>query len=450
MKKTLLTLLTSICLGIVLSAVHISFTTKNIINDRIYAFSNFVSVFDASRERLSLVSKSVMENLSTKQDASITKRTKKDVNALYRDNKIDQTDRNVLSTLTHLFQSSPTLINNDYFKELSYLSVNNNLLFYRITPNEHQTYQKSIECNLSDYCALLYYNASQANASYTYDILQEPSGNIALTLTVPIVKDEKTVGSLISDIPVGNVFNQQTFIEKEYYNGKNVYSFADSDIPVLQYHKDFNIDVTNILRLKVSYLKIWLSNSSLLFQYSGLVFLILYLRLKKIEQERITQNITQGKEGFIDAQFNNFHSDIPVYNYQITESRHLKDVVTSNKENSLILIKYNLEQATQLNVVQQAHSHIVEVIGSFIRASDYLIRENSAKDELIILLPKCSTENATRVLNKVFYRLNDEAYSTHSLKLKATRLISNIQDTSSIDDAISMAKDEIFKISSDN
>lgn len=446
MKKILLTLLASICLGLVLSAIHISFATKHIINDRIHSFSNFISVFDATRERLNIVSKNIMENLSHEQDSSKYKNLKKDAAILYRDNKIDATDRNVLSTLTHLFESSPEYLKSDYFNGLNYLSINNNLLFFRIAPNHYQTFKRSIRCSSSDYCALLYYNVSQQSSTYTYDILQDPTGDISLTLTVPIIQDNNTVGSLISDIPVTHIFNSQTFINKEYDKGKNIYSFSDSDIPVLQYHQDFSIDNKNILRLKISYLEIWLSRSFLIFQYSSLIFFILFLFLKKKELDRITKNMTKGKDGFYDPQFNSLHSDVDVYNYQITESRHLEDVVKSNQDNSLILIKYDLQEAIQLNAVTDAHSHIIKIIGSLIRSTDYLIKESHIQNELIILLPKCSTENATRVLNKVLYRLNEEPFSSHRLKLKATRLISNIQDITSIDSVIAIAKDEIFKM----
>lgn len=444
MKKILLTILVSLCLGTLLSAIHISFATKHIINDKKYSFENFISVFDSARDRLNIVSKSVMASLSVKHDADTIKT--KDILDLYNNERISIVDATVLQTLTNIVEESPNLIKDEYVNDLSYLSLNNNTLFYRIKPVNRSSFKNAIACQTSDYCALLYYNAKLPNINYTYDILQDPSGNVAMTLTRPLTKDETNIGSLILDIPVANIFNAHTYINKEYYNGKNVYSFSDSDIPVLQFHQDYPVDAKTIVRLKVSYLNVWFSKSYLIIQYSSLIFFILFLILKKRELDRLTRNIVEGKESFYDAQFNKLVDDIAVYNYDITESRHLEEVVKTNAENSLILVKYNLDEAKTFNVVPQAHSHIIEVIGSFIRGSDYIIKNTKFEDELIILLPKCSTENATRVLNKILYKLSEEAYSGHELKLKATRLISNIQDTVSIDSVVAIAQDEIFKI----
>ncbi|WP_165311099.1 hypothetical protein [Vibrio ziniensis] len=446
MKRISLAILASIGLGLILGALHISFATNSIISDKVYRFNNFISVFDASREKLNIVSKNILSNLAQDKDGAFIRDNNKDLKDLYVKGKINIVDATILQTISDLYDNNPRLINEEYNKELNYLSVVNGTLFYRIKPTNYLTFKNSIQCELSDYCALLYYNSKLSSVTYNYDILEDPSGSTNFTISRPIIKDGVNLGSLILDIPVSNIFNQHTFMNKEYYNGKNVYSFSSSDLPILQYQGDFYIDTKNIIRIKISYVDIWVSHSYLFVQYSALVFFILFLLLKKIELNRLTRNIVAGKESFYDTEFNKLCDDVAVYSYEITESRHLEDVIKANAENSLILVKYDLEEAKQRNVVPMAHAHMVAIIGSFIRASDYLIRNSNSDNELIILLPKCSTENAVKVLNKVLFRLGDDMYSEHELKLRASRIISNIQSSANIDSIVSIAQDEISKL----
>ncbi len=445
MKKISLAILASIGMGLLLGAIHISLATNGIIKDKVYKFNNFVSIFDASRDKLNIASKSIMENLNQRQDSSFIDKNKKDIQSLYSKDKINIVDAVILQTLANLYENSPHLINKEHFNEINFLSVSSNTLFYRIIPTQYSTYKNALPCETSDYCALLYYNSKLSNMTYTYDILEDPSGNVSFTMSMPLINRDVNIGSLILDIPVEHIFAEHTFVTKEYYNGKNIYSFADSDFPILQYEGDFRIDAKNAIRIKISYIDIWLSKSYLFVQYSCMVFFILFLLLKKVELDRLTRNIVAGKDSFYHAQFNRLSEDVAVYDYEITESRHLQDVVKANEENSLILVKYDLNEAKQRNVVPLAHTHMVNVIGSFIRATDYLIKNSDHEDELIVLLPRCSTENAVKVVNKVLYRLSDDTFSDHKLKIRASRIISNIQDTTTIDSVINIAQDEIFK-----
>jgi len=445
MKKISLAIVASLFLGLLLGAMHISLATNHIIQDKIYKFNNFISVFDASREKLSIVSKSIKNNLSLIADESFANESNKDILSLYNTNTINLSDTIVLQTIADLYNNYPHLINKEYVNAVSYLSLSNNTLFYRIEPNNYSTFSNTIPCGTSDYCALLYYNSKLANGTYTYDVLEDPSGNASFTLSMPISKGNKNLGSLIYDIPIDDMFSENTFIRKEYENGKNIYSFSNSDLPILQYQGDFRIDANNVIRIKVSYVKIWTSKSYIFAQYSAFVFFILYLVFKKIELDRLTKNIIAGKESFYHSQFNKLHEDIAVYDYTITESRHLKDVIKANSENALILIKYNLDEAKEHNIIPMAHAHMVEIIGSFIRSTDYLIRDTDKEDELVVLLPRCSTTNATKVYNKIAYQLGAETYSDKNLKLQAVKIISNIQNSDNVDDILEIDRNEILK-----
>ncbi|WP_146029101.1 hypothetical protein [Vibrio diazotrophicus] len=439
MKKILLTVLVSLCLGILLNALHLAVITNGLVKQKIHDFNNFISVFDAARDKLHITASNIQSELSKEQDASIVEKQNRDVKYLFNDNTIDLNDVRTLDTLTQLYNSAPEFVNSRYVNALSYLSFHSKSIFYSVKPTGRSTYKEEIKCSTSEYCSFLYDNSKSSTGAYTYDIFENTqAGGITLTLSTAITHNGEKTGSLVLDIPVNEAFNTKVLIEKKYENGKNIYVFSTTKNPLFNYHENYNIDQKNILRLKVSYLELWLSKAYLTVVYSLIIFCIIFMIINKRDFDKMTMNMVERKEAFYDE-------GTKTYRFEITKTRHLEDVVNGNEVNSLILIKYDLDEAKEHNAHLVAQKFMVDTVSSFIRASDYLIKNPKHEDELIMLLPKCSTENATKILNKVFYNLNEETYSDKKLKLKATRVIANLQNTASIDNLLSIAQKEVIK-----
>ncbi len=439
MKKILLTILVSLCLGLLLNALHLAVITNGLIKEKVYGFNNFISVFDASRDKLNLTANYIQTELNSGKDISIMDGQNRDVKYLFENNRININDVTTIDTLSKLFNNAPQFVNSRYNNSLSYLSFNSKSIFYSVKPTGRNTFKEEIKCQTSDYCAFLFGNSKSSQTDYTYDIFDNYQANgVTLTLTSPIMNNDEQIGSLILDILVNEIFDTPVFVEKKYDNGKNIYVFSDSKNPLFNYHEDYAIDKNNNLRLKVSYLNIWFSQAYLTFVYAIVIFCIMFMIINKRDFDKLTKNMVERKESFYDEGTN-------TYQYEITATRHLEDVVNSNDVNSLILIKYDLEEAKENNAQLVAQKFIVDTVSSFIRGSDYLIKNPKFEDELIMLLPKCSTENATKILNKVFYNFNESTYSDKNLKLKATRVIVNLQDTKNIDNLLSIAQKEVEK-----
>ncbi len=439
MKKILLTILVSLCLGLLLNALHLAVITNGLIKEKVYEFNNFISVFDASRDKLNLTANYIQTELNNGQDISIMDSQNRDVKYLFENNRININDATAIDTLSKLFNNAPQFVNNQYNNSLSYLSFNSKSIFYSIKPTGRNTFKEEIKCQTSDYCAFLFGSSKSSQTDYTYDIFDNYQANgVTFTLTSPIMNNDEQIGSLILDILVNEIFDTPVFVEKKYDNGKNIYVFSDSKNPLFNYHEDYVIDKKNNLRLKISYLNIWFSKTYLTLVYAIVIFCTMFMIINKRDFDKLTKNMVERKESFYDE-------GTKTYQYEIINTRHLEDVVNSNDVNSLILIKYDLEEAKKNNAQLVAQKFIVDTVSSFIRGSDYLIKNPKFEDELVMLLPKCSTENATKILNKVFYNLNEETYSDRKLKLRAKRVIFNLQDTKNIDNLLSIAQKEAFK-----
>ncbi|NIY92644.1 hypothetical protein, partial [Vibrio diazotrophicus] len=269
MKKILLTVLVSLCLGLLLNALHLTVITDGLVKQKIHDFNNFISVFDAARDKLHITASNIQSELSKEQDASIVEKKNRDVKYLFDDNNIDLTDVITLDTLTQLYNSAPEFVNSQYVNALSYLSFNSKSIFYSVKPTGRSTYKEEIKCSTSEYCSFLYDNSKSSTGTYTYDIFENTkAGGITLTLSTAITHNGEKTGSLILDIPVKEAFNTKVLIEKKYENGKNIYVFSTTKNPLFNYHENYNIDPKNILRLKVSYLELWFSKAYLTVVYS--------------------------------------------------------------------------------------------------------------------------------------------------------------------------------------
>ncbi len=439
-NKYSISLLVGVLAGVLLTATHLAVTTGSLVKDKYQYFDHFISAFDMARDKLKMSVEGVHQQLNHDVSAFTIERPA-DLEQLYINKGINDVDMITLTTLSKFYESNFSYIDNVHNMGLSYLSFDSEALFYGIGAKEEKSFKEQIKCKESNYCLFLYENSQRGFKGYTYDMFASATDNTTtFSVSAPITNNGERVGSLILDIPVDKLFDEKVYFNKQYNNGKNIYTISTSSSSFLKVSQDYTIDNVNTLRVEVSYLDIWLGKSGLILLYGFIAFCLMLLSLNKKEYVALVEDVKEKAKSPQET----FYDDIQkTYSANILSSEYLKEIVNRHENNTLILVKYDLEQAREYDVVTQADSHIVYILSSFVRSTDFIIRYS--EDELLILLPKCSTENATKIVHKMFFNLGEQTYSDRKLKVKAHRVISSLESTAVIDRVIGISQQEIIK-----
>ncbi len=439
-NKYSVSLLVGVLAGIVLTAAHLTLTTGSLIKDKYQYFDRFISVFDMARDKLKMSTEGVHQQFARDLNTFSIERDV-DLNQLYMDKKINDADMITLATLAKFYEPKFSYIAKVNNMGLSYLSFNAEELFYGVNLKEDKSFKEQIKCSESNYCLFLYENSQRGFKGYTYDMFENAAEKTAIfTISAPVINRGERIGSLILDMPVNKFFDEQVYFNKTYATGKNIYTISSSSIPFLNTHKDYVIDNVNVLRVQVSYLQVWLSKIGLFLLYTVIAFCLMLLSLNKKEYIALVEDVKEKAKSPQET----FYDDMKkTYCSSILASEYLKEIVNRYEHNSLILVKYDVEEAKANEILNQADQHIVYILNSFVRSTDFIIRYS--EDELLILLPKCSTENATKIVHKMFFNLGEQTYSEMQLKVKAYRVISSLESTAVIDRVIGISQQEIAK-----
>ncbi|SDG81176.1 hypothetical protein SAMN04488136_10347 [Vibrio xiamenensis] len=435
MKKVAITALISLFFGFLIHCAYIILNSNDLTNKELKDFNSFISVFELSNQKLFLTTQQLETSLI--QKPVMLEQTSTALTPLLNEQKITAQDATMLNSLFALSQYSAQFFTHRLYGEMSLHSSLSNTLFSHFGFSLGKPNFEYRRCDTTVLCSEI--PKALGQASHLYHSLIMRQHQPSLITVAAIEHQQQKVAQLMLEIPLQAFFTQPIVAVPSRSSNKVGVNIFLTSHQSLNYVKEVAINERFTLRAHISYLDIWRQNGYLALLYACAIFIALSAINLAKSQAKATRVEILEQDWFEDE-------SQQIYNSQFLKSAMLTRIINNDVEDSAILVRYGHEQITAKYgqaIAQDAYNHLITQIKAFIRNSDYLI--DLKNGELLIYLPKCSTDNADKVLKKIFYNLREERYSSEELQLKAFYFALSCKAGDKIQHILELARREIAK-----
>ncbi len=440
MKKVAITAIISLFFGFLIHCVTLIMNHQELSAQQLKDFDSFIAGFELSNHKLLLTAQRLEASLDQAAAAKKNPPTRS-VTALLRDQisapNLTTHDATLLSSLLALSQYSPAFLSHPRYGELSLYSLFSDTLFSHFGAAHGKPSFESRRCDTTPLCSDIPKATGQAAHAYHRLVMRQKQPILITVATID--HQQHKVAQLLLDMPLQSWFAKPMFAVQSASGKRLMVDIFLTTHSSFSYVKQVDVNPEFAFRAHLSYLDIWWQSASLSGLYASLIFITLMAAQLTTSRASATRIEMLEHDWFADE-------TQQIYNARFLKSQKLSRMINNDVEDSTILVRYGHQQLVEKygeTVALAAYQHLVTQIKAFIRNSDYLI--DLKNGELLIYLPKCTTDNADKVLKKIFYNLREERYSDQQLPLKAFYFALSCKAGDNIQHILELARREIAK-----
>ncbi len=291
-----------------------------------------------------------------------------------------------------------------------------------------------LDCAQTTQCRNTYHIEEKSR----YFVFNGLKGATNFRINTPIYVDEQLVAKLLIDMPLHAYLDAGFMLVEEFGRRMTHFIISDNNSTALTVHQEYPLSDDAVIQVRTSYVYMLTSHIGSILLTSILLFLaaISALLYKQTIQQRQAMN---PRETFFDNNTGTYFSSV-------LKSDYFLDTVQEHEHNTLVYLQYDADKVKKEHgseYIAIAFQHFVHVVNQFIRSTDFLIQVDGKQNQLMVVLPKCSIDNAKKVMAKMFYNFDREVFSDKNIVLNAAWTAAEFGQQQEFSQAIKEAKEQI-------